>query len=558
MSQWGLTSLSGWSANVPLLVGGLGFGLALAPVNAAVLASTDGEVHGLASRRRRRRPDGRDAGRHLGADHDRAAPLLRRDARRARRRAGLRRRRAGATPSTTCCARPASPRSTRSSPGPPSARWSRPCWRWCCSGAPAPGRYPPVRGRLRRPDRRQRAYAESFADGGFDGVAHAGVAVVTCMDSRIVPLRDARAAATATPRSSATPAAGSRRRPSRRWCSASTCSASTGSWWSPTPAARWPPPPRRSCTAGLRVGRHRRQLAAVPRRRRPARGAARRRPPGPRPPADPRAGQGRRLPLRRRHRAAHPARLRRRYRRVVHDPTRSRHGWRDGARPRHHPTSRRRRTHRHHRRTTPVRARRRRGRARPVRHDVRRRRHRPRRGRRPRPKPCPARSTSWSTTPVGPPRAPATRWRPSRTTGSPTTASTSCRPSSSPRRSCRGSPGPAAGSSRCPRWPRCAALARTARRRAPSTSGSPTWPAVSQPTGSRRTPSRPASSRRPASGTAGGRRRSWRADWHASRWAARGPRTRSPPWCAHLASPEAGFTTGQVIGIHGGTVLARL
>ena len=32
------------------------------------------------------------------------------------------------------------------------------------------------------------SYAESFADGGFDGVAHAGVAVVTCMDSRIVPL----------------------------------------------------------------------------------------------------------------------------------------------------------------------------------------------------------------------------------------------------------------------------------------------------------------------------------------------------------------------------------
>jgi carbonic anhydrase len=31
-------------------------------------------------------------------------------------------------------------------------------------------------------------YAASFADGGFDGVAHAGVAVVTCMDSRIVPL----------------------------------------------------------------------------------------------------------------------------------------------------------------------------------------------------------------------------------------------------------------------------------------------------------------------------------------------------------------------------------
>jgi len=32
------------------------------------------------------------------------------------------------------------------------------------------------------------AYAERFEEGGFDGVAHAGVAIVTCMDSRIVPL----------------------------------------------------------------------------------------------------------------------------------------------------------------------------------------------------------------------------------------------------------------------------------------------------------------------------------------------------------------------------------
>jgi carbonic anhydrase len=31
-------------------------------------------------------------------------------------------------------------------------------------------------------------YAETFGEGGFDGVAHAGVAIVTCMDSRIVPL----------------------------------------------------------------------------------------------------------------------------------------------------------------------------------------------------------------------------------------------------------------------------------------------------------------------------------------------------------------------------------
>jgi carbonic anhydrase len=31
-------------------------------------------------------------------------------------------------------------------------------------------------------------YAERFEHGGFDGIAHAGVAIVTCMDSRIQPL----------------------------------------------------------------------------------------------------------------------------------------------------------------------------------------------------------------------------------------------------------------------------------------------------------------------------------------------------------------------------------
>ncbi len=34
-----------------------------------------------------------------------------------------------------------------------------------------------------------RTFAESFALSGYDGVAHAGVAMVTCMDSRIDPLR---------------------------------------------------------------------------------------------------------------------------------------------------------------------------------------------------------------------------------------------------------------------------------------------------------------------------------------------------------------------------------
>jgi carbonic anhydrase len=31
-------------------------------------------------------------------------------------------------------------------------------------------------------------YAKDFAYGGFDGIAHAGIGVVTCMDSRIPPL----------------------------------------------------------------------------------------------------------------------------------------------------------------------------------------------------------------------------------------------------------------------------------------------------------------------------------------------------------------------------------
>ena len=49
MSRWGVTSLEDLSVNVPLLLGGFGFGLALAPVNATVLASTTDDVHGLAS-----------------------------------------------------------------------------------------------------------------------------------------------------------------------------------------------------------------------------------------------------------------------------------------------------------------------------------------------------------------------------------------------------------------------------------------------------------------------------------------------------------------------------
>lgn len=49
MSTWGATSLDSPVSNVPLVLGGLGFGLALAPVNAAMLATTRDDTHGIAS-----------------------------------------------------------------------------------------------------------------------------------------------------------------------------------------------------------------------------------------------------------------------------------------------------------------------------------------------------------------------------------------------------------------------------------------------------------------------------------------------------------------------------
>ena len=49
MAQWDRTSLDSWTPTVPLVLCGFGFGLAIAPVNAALLAWTRTEVHGIAS-----------------------------------------------------------------------------------------------------------------------------------------------------------------------------------------------------------------------------------------------------------------------------------------------------------------------------------------------------------------------------------------------------------------------------------------------------------------------------------------------------------------------------
>lgn len=49
MSQWGLDSLRSPWATVPLLLGGLGVGLAMVPVNAALLSATESSVHGVTS-----------------------------------------------------------------------------------------------------------------------------------------------------------------------------------------------------------------------------------------------------------------------------------------------------------------------------------------------------------------------------------------------------------------------------------------------------------------------------------------------------------------------------
>jgi hypothetical protein len=49
MTSWNTESLATAWATVPLVLAGLGFGIAIAPVNAALLATTPADVHGIAS-----------------------------------------------------------------------------------------------------------------------------------------------------------------------------------------------------------------------------------------------------------------------------------------------------------------------------------------------------------------------------------------------------------------------------------------------------------------------------------------------------------------------------
>ena len=198
MATWDAESLKHQSETFSLVLGGLGFGLAIAPVNAALLEHTDGPVHGVASAllivaRMVGMLLGISAlttiGLHAFYDASAAIPPAAelcdgaatacQAYRDAVRDAGIVQLHAVFVGAAACASAAAV----------------------LALGTPAPdigsghGRDPrPALTRLSPMDdfddllAANREFAGQFTLSGFDGVAHAGVAMVTCMDSRIDPL----------------------------------------------------------------------------------------------------------------------------------------------------------------------------------------------------------------------------------------------------------------------------------------------------------------------------------------------------------------------------------
>ena len=262
MSGWGHDSLHHLSSSVVLAMAGFGFGLALAPVNAALLASTADKVHGVASallvvarmvgmlvgisalttiglRRYYAVESGIPSPNSVcGGDKTRCAAYTR-----LVEQAGIEQLQAiflGAA----LCAIVAGVAAIFLLPRRPHARHSRrpgraghpvvcsrgPRLRRPARGEPSVrGDLRPLRVRRRRPRRHRHRHLHGLPDRARS----------TCS-----------ASGSATRRSSATPAAGSPPRRWRRSSSASTCCTSSASWSSRTPAARWRPPRSPSCASG--------------------------------------------------------------------------------------------------------------------------------------------------------------------------------------------------------------------------------------------------------------------------------------------------------------------
>ena len=320
MSSWHLETLEHATATLPLVICGFGFGLALAPVNAAVLASTDDDVHGLATASV---VVARMVGMLVGISALTTIGLRRYYAEQADmpsvrevcegksrcdgftlllKEAGIAQEHTVFLGAAVCAAvagvlalralpTRTDPRARRSDPAP--LRRLR-----TTSLAPV-GDFDDLLAA-------NAEYAAHFTGGDFDGVAHAGVAIVTCMDSRIEPLRmlglrygDAKIF----------------RNPGGRVTEAALEALVLGVHLLgverilviPHTKLRDDPEHRAGAPGpGRRIRRPGCVVAALPRHRRPARHPGGGRGSGPQPPPRPRERGGRWLRLRRRHRAAGP------------------------------------------------------------------------------------------------------------------------------------------------------------------------------------------------------------------------------------------------------------